>query len=154
MPPIIQVRALVLVTVVFATVPTAPAEDPTRIYVYARRDTAARSWVSISCDNSVVAEVRQGFFFAVNVEPRKHALSAEGGVPLFVDLTAGKEIFVRLDWDYKTGRPPIALFSQVNPADAQREMTYLSYVGVKRFHSSLVPKTDPRKEVQPQLRTR
>jgi hypothetical protein len=146
--------ALVLVTVFLSTALTAPTEDPTRIYVYARRDTAARSWVSISCDNSIVAEVRQGIFFAIDVEPGKHALSAEGGVPLFVDLAAGKEIFVRLDWNYGIGRPPIALFSPANPADAQREMKYISYVGVKRLHSSLVPKTDPRKEVQPQLRMR
>ena len=51
-------------------------------------------------------------------------------------------------------RDPIALFSQVSPADAQGEMKFLSYVGVKRLHSSLVPKTDPRKEVQPKLRVR
>jgi hypothetical protein len=152
MATIIQVRALALVTVVLAA--ALAAEDPTRIYVYARRDTAARSWISISCDNSVVAEVRQGTFFAVNVAPGKHALLTEGGVPSFVDLAAGKEIFVRLDWDYGIGRPPIAVFSQVDPADAQREMKYLSYVGVKRLHSSLVPKADPRQEVQPRLRTR
>jgi hypothetical protein len=141
----------IFVTLALAAAVTASAEEPTRIYVYARRDTAARSWVSISYDNSVVAEVRQGIFFAIDAEPGKHALSAEGAVPLPFDLAAGKEMFIRLDWSYWIGRSPIALFSQVNPADAQREMKYLSYVGVKRLHSNLVPKTDPRKEVPPQL---
>jgi hypothetical protein len=133
---------------------SASAEDPARIYVYARRDTAAHSWLAISCDSSVVAEVKHGAFFAVNLALGRHAFFVDGGLPLFIDAASGKEIYVRLDWNYGTGRSPIAVLSKVNPTDAQREMKYLSYIAVKRSHSSLVPKTDPRKEIQPQLRMR
>jgi hypothetical protein len=78
----------------------AVAEDRARIYVYARRETAARSFLSISCDNQVAAEVKQGLFFAVNVDPGRHVVLVDRGLPLFLDVLAGQESFVRLDWNY------------------------------------------------------
>ena len=136
-----------------AALPTL-AENPTRIYVYAQRDTAARSWLSISCNSVVVAELQRGAFFAINVEPGPYMLSVEKGVPLSIDARAGEESFVRLDWSYGIDRPPIPVLSKIYTAGAQREMKYLSYVPAKRVHSNQVPKTDPSEHLQPQLRTR
>lgn len=130
------------------------AEDPARIYVYSRRETAAHSFLSISCDSEVVAEVKQGLFFAVNVSPGRHVVLVDGGLPLFVEVVSGQESFVRLDWNYGISRPPIAILSQVNPLDAQREMRYLGYIPVKRVRSKTVSETDPRRALGPQLRTR
>jgi hypothetical protein len=131
-----------------------PADNSARIYVYARRTTAARSWLQISCGSAVVAELKQGVFFAIKVASGRHTLFVENGVPLSIDARSGEEFFVRLDWNYGIGRPPIPMLSKVSQTEARREMKYLSYVGFKRVHSSLVPKTDPSEPVQPKLRTR
>lgn len=125
-----------------------------RVYVYAQRDTAARSWIAISCSGIVVAELRKGRFFAINLAAGRYTLSLEKGVPLSLDLRSGEESFVRLDWNYGIGRPPIPVLSKVRRTDARREMKYLSYIGVKKAHSSLVSRTDPIQPVVPRLRTR
>src|ERR1700742_3790673 len=86
---------------------TLQADDQARIYVYARRDTAARSWMSISCGNAVVAEIKQGTFFAITLAPGQYTLVSENGIPLPIEARAGEELFLRLDWNYGVGRPPI-----------------------------------------------
>jgi hypothetical protein len=75
-------------------------------------------------------------------------------VPLSIDVRSGEESFLRLDWNYGIDRRPIPLFSKVRQTEAQKEMKYLSYIAAKKVHSNQVPKTDPRKPIQPQLRTR
>ncbi len=105
---------------------SAPAEDFGRIYVCAQRQTAARSWLPISCGSAVVAELRRGAFFAINVAPGRHTLGSEKGIPVFVDIRSGEESFVRLDWNHKIGRPAIPVLSKVRPTEARREMMYLS----------------------------
>ncbi len=127
------------------------AADPPLIYVYAQRYTATRSWVPISCDGSVVAELSQGRFFAVSPAPGRYTLSPAKGVPRSVEVSAGKEVFLRLDWNYGLDRAPIAVLSVVNPADARREMKFLSYIPARRLHSSLAPHSDPSKPFEPRL---
>ncbi len=122
--------------------------------MYAQRDTAARSWLPISCGSSVVAEIKQGTFFAISVPPGRYALCVKNGVPLPVEVHASEESFVRLDWDYEVGRSPIPVLAKVGATDARSEMKFLSYVSARRVHSSLVPKSDPRPPVEPRLRTR
>ena len=140
--------------IVAALAATLQADDQARIYVYARRDTAARSWLSISCGNAVVAEIKQGTFFAITLAPGQYTFLSERGVPLSVDPHSGEELFLRLDWNYGVGRPPIPVLSKVRQEEARKEMKYLSYINPKRVHSSLVPKTDPSPPVQPELRRR
>jgi len=96
-----------------ATALSMPAQIPARIYVYAQRDTAARSWLPISCNNVVVAELKRGTFFAINVEPGPYSLFVEKGVPLSVDARSGEDSFVRLDWSYGIDRPPIPVLSKM-----------------------------------------
>jgi len=147
-------RIAVISTIALATALPMLAEDSARIYVYAQRDTAARSWRSISCNGVVVAELKRGTFFAINVEPGRYTLLVEQGVPLTVDVRSGEESFVRLDWSYGIDRSPIPVLSKIYDAGAQREMRYLSYVAPKRVHSNQVPKTDPGEPHQPHLHTR
>ena len=130
------------------------AVDQARIFVYARRHTAARSWLAGSCDGAVVAMVRQGAYFAVNVSPGRHELGVQNGVPVFVEVRTGEEHFVRLDWNYEVGRPPIPILSKVSRAQADLEMRFLSYVEARRVRSNSVPKADPRQLPSSQLKTR
>ncbi|MGJ5817027.1 hypothetical protein [Paludibaculum fermentans] len=130
------------------------AEDSARVYVYARRETEARSWIAVSCGGAVAAEVKQGHFFTLRLTPGRYSLSVADGVPLALGAVAGEDSFVRLDWHYQVGRPPIAALSKVGPDDARREMQYLAYVPSKRLHSSLAARSDPRAPTQPKLRSR
>ena len=122
-----------------------------QIYVYALRGTAARSWIAISCGKTVLAELKQGTYFVINEPPGQYMLSVEKGVPLSIDTRSGDPSFIRLDWNYGVGRPPIPVLAEVRQMEASREIKYLSYIASKRVHSSVVPKTDPSPPVQPQL---
>src|SRR5258708_1052166 len=94
-------RTIHIAVAAVLTLATAfPAGDRARIYVYARRDTAARSWLPISCGNAVVAELKQGAFFAINVAPGRYTLSIENGIPVSLDARPDEESFIRLDWNY------------------------------------------------------
>lgn len=130
------------------------ADDTARVYVYARRETEARSWIAVSCGGAVAAEVKQGHFFALTLMHGRYALSVENGVPLAIDAAAGEDSYVRLDWHYQVGPPPIAALSKVRPDEALREMKYLAYVPSKRLRSSLAARSDPRAPVQPRLKSR
>ena len=143
-----RVAALILIALI------ATASDSARIYVFSRRDTPAKSWMSVSCGNAAVADIKQGFFFALNVEPGSYTLSVKNGVPRNVQIHPGEDIFLRLDWDHGIDRDPIPLFSPVAATQAQVEMQYLTYVSAKQMHSAIVSKTDPRPPLTPHLRTR
>ncbi|QOY88398.1 hypothetical protein [Paludibaculum fermentans] len=147
-------RPKALVCLLLAASLPGLAEDPARVYVYARRETEARSWIAVSCGGSVAAEVKQGHFFALTLAPGRYLLSVENGVPLALDAATGKDSYVRLDWQYQVGRPPIAALSKAGPEDARREMQYLAYVPSKRLHSSLAARSDPRAPVQPRWKNR
>ena len=144
----------VMIALGLATTVALSAEDSARIYVYAQRDTAARSWLPVSCDSAVVADIKQGTFFAISLASGRYTLFVKNGVPVSIDVHSGEESFVRLDWEYEIGRPTVPVLVKVGQTEARSEMKYLSYVGAKRVHSSLVPKTDPSPPVQPKLRTR
>jgi hypothetical protein len=93
-------------------------------------------------------------FFAINVPAGRHTLSTETGVPVFVDVRSGEDVFVRLDWSYEVGRPAIPVLNAVGPSQAQKEMKYLSYIDAKKVFASSVPKTDPREPTKLRLKTR
>jgi hypothetical protein len=130
------------------------AEDFGRIYVYAQRLTPARSWIPISCGGAVAAELKRGMFFAINVAPGRSVLSLEEGVPAFAEVRSGEDSFVRLDWHFEVGRPPIAVLSVVRADQARKEMMFLSYINAKKVRSTSVSKTDPREPAQLQLKRR
>jgi hypothetical protein len=154
-PALTWYAVLATITAVALTVPSsAPAEDPGRIYVYAQRQTAARSWLPISCDGAVVAELKRGTLFAMNVPPGRHTLSTETGVPAFVDVHSGEESFVRLDWSFEVGRSAIPVLNTVRPDQARKEMRFLSYIRANKVHASLVPRTDPREPPPLRLKKR
>lgn len=146
-------RISVVIAVTLAS-STLLADDTARVYVYARRETAARSWLSISVGDVVVAEVNRGAFFAISLAPGRYTLSVANGVPLPIDVRSGEKSFVRLDWNYGIDRNPVAELSTVRQSEAAREMKYLSYIPTRRVHSTLVPKTNPSEPLEPQLRTR
>ena len=96
-----------VITVIALVAPCfTSADDSGRIYVYAQRETAARSWLPITCGGVVVAQLKRGMLFAINVPPGRHTLSVEAGLPAFVDVHSGEDVFVRLDWNYEVGRAP------------------------------------------------
>jgi hypothetical protein len=63
-------------------------------------------------------------------------------------------VFVRLDWNYEVGRPPIPVLHVVHSDQARREMRYLSYINSKKALANSVPKTDPREPTPLQLKRR
>src|SRR5437870_11118367 len=76
----------------------ARAQSVAQIYVYVQRETPARSWFPVSCDGSLVAKVKRGKFFAINVSPGRHVVSDEKGIPAFIDVRSGGQAFVTLGW--------------------------------------------------------
>ncbi len=130
------------------------ADDLSRVFVYAQRETPARSWTPVVCNGENIAEVRRGFFFAVNLRPGRHFLSVENGVPISIDVRPGVETFVRIDWNYDVRRSPIPVLSSVVEERAKKEMRFLSYIETARIHSLAVSNAAPRPSVSPQLKTR
>ena len=145
---------LAVVTAITLTAFSAQAEDPGRIYVYAQRLTAARSWLPISCGGAVVAELKRGMLFAINALPSRYTLNTESGVPAFVDVRSGEESVVRLDWNFEVGRPAVPELHAVRPDQGRKEMKFLSYINANKVLSSSVSKTDPREPQQLRLKTR
>jgi hypothetical protein len=133
------------VVVSLAHLPAAWAQSSARIYVYVQSEAAASSWFPISCDGTVVAKIKRGRLFAVNVAPGRHILSDEKGVPVVVDARKGEESFVHIDWRYEVGGPTISVLQTATPAEAQSEMIHLRYIDAGEVFSKAVPKTDPRK---------
>jgi hypothetical protein len=144
----------IIAVVTLMPLPSARATGLARIYVYAQLETPAGSWIPISCDGTVVAKLRRGRFFAVNLAPGRHTLSDEKGIPVFVDARSGEESFVRLDWHIEVDKPGISVFQVVPPPQARDEMRYLVYIDAGKALSRSVPKKDPREQPQPRLMRR
>ena len=115
-----------LVCAVLLTSFSALAAGSGRIFIYAQRSTAAHSWLTITCDDTVLAKIRRGFFFAFDVPPGRHTLSVEHGVPAIIDVRSNVESYVRLDWEMEVGRAPVPVLSTVAPPSARAEMRFLS----------------------------
>jgi hypothetical protein len=124
--------------------PSPLAQGPARIYVYVQIETPARAWFPVSCDGTVVAKIKRGRFFAINVAPGRHMLSEEKGVPVFVDVRSGQESFVRLNWHIEVGKPAIPVWEVVTWPAASSDMIYLTYIDAGKVLSKSVPKKDPR----------
>ena len=115
-----------------------------RIYVYVQQETPVRSWFPVSCDGIVVAEIKRGRFFAINVGPGRHMLREERGVPTFVDARSGRDSFIRLNLHIEVGQRPIPVWEVVDAASAHGDMLTLTYIDAAKALSKSVPKKDPR----------
>ena len=147
-------RFVSIALVSLASVGSVLAQDLARIYVYAQRQTAARSWLPISCDSAVIAKLKRGTFFAINIAAGRHIINEENGIPVFVDARPGEESFIRLDWNFKSGRAPIPEFHLVRSTEARKELNYLTYIDANKVLSKLVSKSDPREPSQLRLKRR
>jgi hypothetical protein len=157
-----KLRVATIALVTLMPLPYAQAQGTARIYVYVQREMPVRSWLPISCDRAVVAKVKRGRFLAINVAPGRHMLRAEKSVPVFVDVRSGEEAFVRQafvppGWrNGQRGGPaiPFPVWQVVPPSVAGRDMIYLTYIDADEVLSQSVPKTDPRKLPEMQLKRR
>ena len=148
-------RLLTFGLMIAAAFPSSSEPDESgRIYVYAQRETPARSWLRITCGGEAVAELKRGFLFVIAVSPGQHTLGVGSGVPAFVNVDARGEAFVRLDWNHQVGRPPIPVLSAVQPDQGRKEIKYLSYLRAERALSDSVLQKDPRESMPVQLQRR
>ena len=92
--------------------PRAWAAGEGRVYIYAQRLTAARSWLPIWAGNTVAAELKQGKFFAINLAPGRYTFHPDRGVPVTVDVHRDEDLYLRLDWNYQLGRAPIPVLTK------------------------------------------
>jgi len=147
------IASLTVVTLVFPI--CAKAEGRARIYVYVQTETPARSWFPVWCDKAVVAKVKRGRFFALNVAPGRHMIREEKGVPVFIDVGSGDESFVRLEWrNGDTGGPALPIWQAVPPSEARQDMTCLTYIDADKALSKSVPEQDPRGPPQLERRSK
>jgi hypothetical protein len=149
------VNIAIIAVVTLMLLPSARAEGLARIYVYVQLETPARSWFPILCDGTVVAKLKRGRFFVVNVAPGRHMLSDKEGVPVFVDVRSGEKSFIYLEWrNGEVPGPALPVWTVADRDRARRDMIYLTYIDADKALSKSVPKTDPREGPQPRLRRR
>jgi hypothetical protein len=130
------------------------SQEPAQIFVYAQRETSVRSWQPIWCDGTLVARIKRGGFFVINVAPGRHVLQQSKGVPAFVEAGSGDEKFVRLGFQIENGEPRVLVFDKVHPDVANNELRFLSYIDAKQVLSPSVSKIDPRPRPEPHLKVR
>lgn len=125
--------------------PATRAQTLTQVYVYVQQETPARSWFPVWCDRVLVAKIKRGRFFVINVAPGRHMVSEEKGVPVFVEARPGKRVFVRLEWrNGELPGPAIPVWEVVPQSTARDDMIYLTYIDADKALSKSVPKTEPR----------
>ena len=133
------------------------AEHPTQIFIYASWEYPGRSWVPISCDGTLVAKVKPGRFFAINVGLGKHMLTQNDGIPLVVSADSGQQMFVRLGQeisDEPSGKVVLPVLQAVAPEEARKEIIHLVYVDSDKLYSPAVSKRDPTQPSPPRLKQR
>jgi len=124
------------------------------LYVYADHHTEAKSWRPIFCDSVLVAKLKQGTFFAVNLPPGQHVLSDGKGTPAIIDAVAAKPKFIHLSWVYQLGQPATSILEAVKESEAQKDMKFLVYIDLNKALAPAVLKTDPRPAPDLRLKTR
>ena len=125
-----------------------------QIYVYANWESQERRWLDIACDNEIVAKVKAGRFFVMNLPPGRHAVSAGDGIPMFVEARSGEKSFLRVSREVD-GQTVMLVLTKIDSTEAGKEMVHLAYIDAAKALSNSVPKEDPRDlRQQPQLKTR
>ena len=137
-----------------ATDPTKPA---IQVFMFADREAPPRSWVPISCDGTVVAKIKQGKFFTINLTPGKHVFSQGDGIPLFVDIHKGEQLFIQLERQTRadaSGKSDVTALVEVDPTWARKILAYLTYIDTDKRFSPAVLMEDPTVSSRPQLKQR
>lgn len=134
--------------------PATARQEPPRLFIYSRHDTAANSWKPVHCGGRSLADLKKGYYFATALPAGRYTCSLAGSVPLTFDLPPSGELYLRLDWHHRLGRPPIPILTLVAAPSAIAEIRLLSYLPAKRARSPLVSPRDPRPFTPPQLKTR
>jgi len=124
-----------------------------QIYVYAHWESPERRWVEIACDAEIVAKVKAGRFFVIDLPPGRHVVSEREGIPAFVEVRSGEPSFVRLDREVD-GQTVMPVLVNMSATEASKEISHLAYIDAAKALSNSVPRKDPRDLRQPQLKTR
>ena len=148
-----RTSAAIIVALSMAFVASTGEQNLTQVYVYVQHETPARSWFPVWFDGVLVAKIKRGRFFVIDASPGRHMVSEEKGVPVFIDVRAGKEVFVRLEWrNGELPGPALPVWDIVSQATAHNDMLLLAYIDADKAISKSVPKADSRKP--PPLRRR
>ena len=150
-------KALLLAVLAFCACTSSQTERKQeslgRIYVYANWESSERRWVEIACDDEIVAKVKAGRFFVINLPPGRHAVSEREGIPVFIKVHSGEQSFVRLDREVD-GQTVMPVLTQMGSTEAGKEMVRLAYIDAAKVVSNSVPKQDPRDLLPPRLKVR
>ena len=129
-------------------------EPPGQIYVYASWEFPEHKWLDIACDDEIVAKVKAGRFFVINLPPGRHAVSERDGMPAFIEVRSGEKSFLRLGREVD-GQTVMPVLMKMAPDSADKEMVHLAYIDAGKALSNAVPRQDPRDlRQQLQLKTR
>ncbi|BDC52903.1 hypothetical protein F183_A52180 [Bryobacterales bacterium F-183] len=132
----------------------AALAEETHVFMYAQRDTPARSWLTVFCNDTPVAKIKKGRFFALALPAGSYTLGIGQGVPYPLTVQSARDQYIRVEWHHHMGRAPIPALSEVREEVARKEMRFLSYVEAKQIESQRVPPQDPRPAQDPQFRQR
>jgi hypothetical protein len=103
------------------------------IYVYTNWESPERKWVDIACDVEIVAKVKAGRFFVMDLPPGRHAVSAGDGMPVFVEARSGEKSFLRVGGEVDRQTVMLVL-TKIDSTEASKEMVHLAYIDTaKRF---------------------
>jgi hypothetical protein len=124
------------------------------VYVYEQRTAAVTSWVEVTCDGRPSASIKAGYVFALQLDAGRHTLTLKDGVPVTIQVAASEPTFVRLDWNMSVTRAPIPVLSPVTPAQARRDLEFLTYIPKDKIFSPQVLREDPRRTEYKELKHR
>lgn len=136
---------------------SAAAESATRIYVFADWDSPQHAWIPIYCDGALIAKVKAGKFLAIEVSPGRHTLLAGDGVPLPLETSTGKDVFVAAQYYvrlYPSGKSSIPVLAIFPESEARIKIVHLVYIETKQMYSPQVSRQDPTLLWRPELKKR
>lgn len=149
-------QVLLLVVLAFsigASSQTEKEEPLGQVYVYAMWESPVRRWVDIACDDEIVAKLKAGRFFVMNLPPGRHAVSERDGLPVFIEVRSGEKSFLRVGREVD-GQTVMPVLSKMGSTAAEKELAHLAYIDAAKALANSVPKEDPRVLRQQQLKTR
>ncbi|HLV89146.1 MAG TPA: hypothetical protein VKV39_19340 [Candidatus Sulfotelmatobacter sp.] len=124
-----------------------------QIYVYANWEFPEHKWVDVACDDGIVAKIKAGRYFVLNLSPGRHAVSERDGIPAFVEVRSGEKAYLRLGREVD-GQTVMPVLSRVNANDAAGEIVHLAYIDAAKVFSGSVLKDDRGLQQKPQLKSR
>jgi hypothetical protein len=135
----------------------AAAESATRIYVFADWDSPQHAWIPIYCDGALIAKVKAGKFLAIEVPPGQHTLLAGDGIPVSLDTSPRKDVFVAVQYNirlYPSGKSSIPVLAIFPESEARIKIVHLVYIETTQMYSPLVSRQDPTLLWRPELKKR